>query len=70
MPAAAPRILADVRYASICIVQLLLEVKHQHIRATTTVLPRGVHVVAADIKLLCCHLRQDTTVDDRKYVES
>ena len=32
-------------------------------------LPRGVHVLTADIELLCCLVRQDTTVDDGKYVE-
>ena len=37
-------------------------VKDQHIKATTTVLPRGVDVATADIKLLCCLLRRDTNV--------
>lgn len=38
-------------------------------KATTTVLPRGAHVVIANIERLSCLLRQDTTVGDRKYVE-
>ena len=44
-------------------------VKDEHQKTTTTVLPRGVRAVNADIELFCCLLRQDTTVDDRKHVE-
>ena len=44
-------------------------VKDQHINATTTLLPRGLHVVTADIQLLCCLSRQDATVDDTRKHE-
>ena len=48
MPAVAPRMPAHVRKTE---VQLA---KYQCIKATTTMLPRGVHAVTVVIGLLCC----------------